>query len=76
MPTVHRQDGFQFRIFTADHPPAHVHAYKGGHVVKIGLADAGVLGRSEMPARDQVRAVRIVDQHRKALLTSWREIHG
>lgn len=26
MPTVHREQGFQFRIYPDDHAPSHVHA--------------------------------------------------
>jgi hypothetical protein len=38
MPTVLREDGFEVRIYTFDHPPAHVHVAKAGAVVRIELA--------------------------------------
>ena len=38
MPTVLRQDGFEFVIYTNDHEPMHVHAYKGDGEAKIELS--------------------------------------
>jgi len=38
MPTVLREDGFEVRIYTFDHPPAHVHVAKAGAIVRIELA--------------------------------------
>lgn len=37
MPTVHRESGFQFRVFPNDHGPAHVHAIKAGGSAKISV---------------------------------------
>jgi hypothetical protein len=38
MPTVLREEGFEARIYTLDHPPAHVHVAKAGAIVRIDLA--------------------------------------
>jgi len=38
MPTVLREEGFEVRIYTLDHPPAHVHVAKAGAIVRIDLA--------------------------------------
>ncbi|HKC79753.1 MAG TPA: DUF4160 domain-containing protein, partial [Gemmatimonadaceae bacterium] len=38
MPTVIREDGFEVRIYTFDHPPPHVHVSKAGAIVRIDLA--------------------------------------
>ena len=38
MPTVIREDGFEVRIYTFDHPPAHVHVAKAGAIVRVDLA--------------------------------------
>ena len=38
MPTVLREDGFEVRIYTLDHPPPHVHVAKAGAIVRIDLA--------------------------------------
>ena len=38
MPTVLREDGFEVRIYTFDHPPPHVHVAKAGAIVRIDLS--------------------------------------
>lgn len=39
MATILRVQGFDFRIYTNDHPPAHVHVIKGGGEVVIEIGD-------------------------------------
>jgi hypothetical protein len=77
MPTVIREGGFQIRIYTLDHPPPHVHVYKGGAVVRIDLA---TLEATEVVGfisdRDVVRAERLVARHRERLEEEWSRIHG
>ncbi len=79
MPTVHREAGFQFRIFFNDHPPPHVHAINVDGFAKI------TMGRRMAPhlvearglkARDIIRAVRIVARVQDSLLREWIAIHG
>lgn len=38
MPTLIREEGFEVRIYTLDHPPPHVHVAKAGAIVKIDLS--------------------------------------
>lgn len=38
-PTVKRKEGFEFLIYTKDHPPAHVHVWKAGDEVLFNLSD-------------------------------------
>jgi Domain of unknown function (DUF4160) len=38
MPTVIREDGFEVRIYTFDHPPPHVHVAKAGAILRIDVA--------------------------------------
>lgn len=77
MPTVLREGGFQIRIYTLDHPPPHVHVYKGGAVVRIDLA---TLQATEVVGfisdRDVARAERLVARQRERLEEEWRRIHG
>jgi Domain of unknown function (DUF4160) len=79
MVTVLRASGLNVVIFLDDHEPAHVHVFGDGEA-KIEL-----VGQDETPrlvwargmTRAEVRrAMRIVTQHRDALLRRWREIHG
>jgi hypothetical protein len=37
VPTLIREEGFEVRIYTLDHPPPHVHVAKAGAIVKIDL---------------------------------------
>jgi hypothetical protein len=76
MPTILRVDGFDVRINTADHEPAHVHVYKAGGMAKIYLEPVFVKSRMGMSARMAAQAELIVADHRGMLLKAWREIHG
>ena len=77
MATVHRENGFEFRIWPNDHTPPHVHAWKAGAMAKIELVDGfDVVKVREMRAMDVVRAVRIVMANEEKLLQAWEEIHG
>lgn len=80
MPTVHEEDGYAVRIYTKDHPPPHVHVWRGGGVAKIqlddGSGDLRVVGSRGLSDREAIRAVRIVHAHRERLLDEWRRVHG
>lgn len=79
MPTVHRQQGLRFAIFTTDHEPAHVHVFGDGEL-KIAIGHAGSLPTLVyavgMKARDRRRAMDIVLERQVEFLARWREIHG
>ena len=38
MPTLIREEGFEVRIYTLDHPPPHVHVAKAGAMVRLILS--------------------------------------
>jgi len=80
MPTVHKEDGYAVRIYTKDHPPPHVHVWRGSGVVKIQLDDGSgglrVVASRGLSDREAIRAVRIVHAHRERLLDEWRRVHG
>jgi len=79
MPTVHREAGFQFRIFPNDHRPPHVHAVKGHGSARILLVPGGepcLDAVFDLADRDAVRAVTIVDRVQERLLAAWEELHG
>jgi hypothetical protein len=76
MATVHRENGFEFRIWPNDHTPPHVHAWKAGGTAKIELVDGfSVVKVREMKPVDVVRAVRIVIANEAQLIQAWGEIH-
>ena len=77
MPTVIREDGFDVRIYTFDHPPPHVHVAKAGAIVRIDLAThcvTEIVGA--ISDRDVKRAERLVARHAKQLKQEWAKIHG
>jgi hypothetical protein len=77
MPTVIRDAGFEVRIYTFDHPPAHVHVWKAGAVLKIDLRTyeaVEIVGA--ISDRDVKRAERLVAAHAVWLREEWRRIHG
>jgi hypothetical protein len=77
MPTVLREDGFEVRIYTFDHPPAHVHVAKAGAIVRIELATGTateIVGT--ISDRDVKRAERLVSRHARHLKEAWTRIHG
>lgn len=77
MPTLIRHEGFEIRIYTLDHPPPHVHAFKAGAVLKIDLSTCmvtEVVGK--ISDRDVGRAERLVADNFKALQQAWERLHG
>jgi hypothetical protein len=76
MPTVWRQDGFEFVIYTNDHEPMHVHAYKGDGEAKIELSPVALVAVWKMKKPDARQARRIVAENQDYLIQKWREIHG
>ena len=63
-------------VHTSDHPPAHVHCYRGKTLIKVRLSDFAILFREHANERDVRTVVAIVRQHRDRLLRAWRTIHG
>lgn len=81
MATIHREDGFSFRVFLNDHPPAHVHVWKRGASVVIQLptlhAPAIILRiDGTMKNSDVVRAVEIVQDNAGLMWEGWDRFHG
>ena len=77
MPTVIREEGFEVRIYTFDHPPPHVHVAKAGAIVRIDLATHEVTEIvGDISDRDVQRAERLVARHAKQLKEEWAKIHG
>jgi hypothetical protein len=61
VPTVIREEGFEVRIYTFDHPPPHVHVAKAGAIVRIDLATFDVTEIvGDISDRDVKRAERLV----------------
>ncbi|HEX8472704.1 MAG TPA: DUF4160 domain-containing protein [Pyrinomonadaceae bacterium] len=79
MATILRKNGFDFRIYTNDHRPPHVHVIKGDGEVVIELGDehSPPLIREiySMRDRDVASAYDLVIEYQIRLLEAWRRIH-
>ncbi len=71
-------EGFTIRVYSDDHPPAHVHVFHGGQEIRVYLRGDRPFDRlsGRMSASDVRRALRLVDTHRDQLLTFWKRYHG
>ena len=77
MPTIVREDGYEIRIYTLDHPPPHVHVAKAGAVLKIDLATSHVVEIvGTISDREVKRAEGLVAKHAQLLIKEWTKIHG
>lgn len=63
-------------VHSSDHPPAHVHCYRGKKLIKVRLSDFVILYREHASDKDVRSAVAVVRQHRDRLLKAWSAIHG
>ncbi|MGI8882915.1 MAG: DUF4160 domain-containing protein [Pyrinomonadaceae bacterium] len=80
MPTVLRINGFEFKVYTDDHEPMHVHVrYQGREaVIYLGSENERVALRENRGLNRPTvnRALRIAAEHQMFLIESWREIYG
>ena len=65
------------RIYTLDHPPAHVHVAKAGAIVRIDLAAQMVTEIvGAISDRDVKRVEHLVARHAKHLKQQWTNTYG
>lgn len=79
MVTIFRESGLKFVIYLDDHPPAHVHVFGDGSVkIALGVEDDApkVVRTRSMKTSELRKALRIVIEHRAALIEKWEEFHG
>jgi hypothetical protein len=75
--TVLREAGFEVRIYTRDHPPAHVHVAKAGAIIEVDLATCEALEILGKISDHGVRpAERLVKKHAATLFAEWSTFHG
>ncbi len=75
MPTVLREGGYQFIMFTSDHPPAHVHVRREGKLAKIRLQPIEFERTGGFNAGEQSKIVEIVRRHQQFLLEEWGKLY-
>lgn len=75
MPTVHREHGLRFIVFTDDHPPPHVHV-EGRGTAKVALVpQVAILYDRGLSRADARRVLDVVEEQRDAMLEAWNRIH-
>lgn len=74
MPTVLRYGGYQFIIFTSDHPPAHVHVRREGKLAKVRLEPIQFERTGGFNRGEQSRILEIVREKHQELMDKWYEI--
>ena len=77
MPTLIREQGFEVRIYTLDHPPPHVHVAKAGAIVKIDLSTCHAIEIvGAISDRDVRRAERLVARNARFVKSEWEKLHA
>jgi len=77
VPTLIREQGFEVRVYTLDHPPPHVHVAKAGAIVKIEISSHHVVEiAGAISDRDVKRAERLVARNAQFLKSEWEKLHG
>ena len=73
-PTVLRESGYQFVIYSNEHEPAHVHVYKGDDVARIQLEPVQVLNNWGYNTREISKILSIVGEHQEFLIAAWQRL--
>lgn len=83
MPTIIRHDGFTVRLHgpPREHPPPHVHVYKGKDglvIIRLRMSDRPqkVWRVYDMNESDVVVAFRLVEANHGVLTRHWEGLHG
>ena len=76
-PTVlnRREHGFDVRIYTKDHAPAHVHVFNGANEAKVGLEPIVVIDNWGFSGRDIKNILELILEHQERLLQVWDMYH-
>jgi Domain of unknown function (DUF4160) len=75
MPTVLRESGYQFIMFTSDHPPAHVHVRREGKLAKVRLDSIEFERSGGFNAREQSKIIEIIHDNQTFLLAEWNKLY-
>jgi hypothetical protein len=74
MPTVLRKRGFEFYFFANEgFEPPHVHADRGGGMVKVWLAPLRIAETDGLKPSEIRLATELAEAHREFLLEKWHE---
>lgn len=70
-----REHGFDVRLFTKDHLPAHVHVVQSDNEAKVGLDPVEILDNWGFNSREINRIVELITENQAMLLAEWDKYH-
>ena len=70
-----RRDGYDVRIFTDDHLPAHVHVYKGGNRVQVYLEPIEFKDNHGFNTRELGRIRDVIEENMELIQRIWLHYH-
>ena len=70
-----RQHGFDVRIFTREHGPAHVHVFRGEKRVTVFLDPLRFYENKGFTNRDLRRIRELLEAHVYTMLREWERLH-
>jgi hypothetical protein len=70
-----REHGYDVRLYTKDHPPAHVHVFDGEKEAKISLDPIETLENSGFNNRELKQITELIEEHQETLLAAWDKYH-
>ena len=70
-----QRHGYDVRIYTKDHPPAHAHVWKGAKELQIDLMTFEVSNNRGYNMREVRQIRKLVIENQDLLLEIWHMIH-
>ncbi len=70
-----QRHGYDVRIYTKDHPPAHAHVWKGEKNLQIDLMTLEVSDNRGYNIREIKQIRNLVVNNRELLLNVWKTLH-
>ena len=70
-----RQHGYDVRIYTREHGPAHVHVFRGENRVKVNLAPLQFSENRGFTSRELRVIQDLVEDHLQVILREWERLH-
>ena len=70
-----QRHGYDVRIYTRDHAPAHAHVLKGEKSLQIDLKTFEVKDNRGFTTREIRQIRKLIFENQELLLTKWNEIH-
>ena len=70
-----KEHGYDVRLYTKDHPPAHVHVFNGENEAKVGLDPMEILDNWGFRERELKQIMELIENNREMLLREWDQYH-